>query len=201
VVKNSAQVSAALDEVKGLFHVVCRELDSLSHFHYTPRPVVAEPVVTGLPSISLEEVLPSAENHGSTSAPEQVLEKKSGRAAALLTEEELGRDDRQRLRRASKAVRRKQRKLDESEEKLIAKINPGAGNKYEAKKALEEIRGDKRVVQGRTEGNKGFGKSSDFFSDMQQQAQIDIAAKKEGFVKKQKQAPTNDTGLSKKLKL
>ena len=127
-------------------------------------------------------------------------EKLRGRAAALLSKEELNRDDRKRLRQASKAVRRKQRKLAESEEKLVARINPGSGNAYEAKRALQEIRGDKRVVDGRGDGKKSFGKSSDFFSDLQQQAQMDIASKKEG-LKKNKATPVLDPSLSKKLKL
>lgn len=114
----------------------------------------------------------------------------------------MSRDDRKRLRRASKSVRNKQRRLDKAEEKLIAKLNPGGGNKYEAKKALEEIRGDKRVQQGRVETSKSFGKSSEFFSDLQQQAQIDIAAKRDGLLGKKKKVETAlDAGLSKKMKL
>ena len=83
----------------------------------------------------------------------------------------------------------------------MAKINPGSGNAYEAKRALQEIRGDKRVVTGKGDGKRSFGRSSDFFSDLQQQAQMDIAAKKES-MKKNKEAPAaSDPGLSKKLKL
>lgn len=124
-----------------------------------------------------------------------------GRAASLLSKAELDRDDRKRLRQASRAVRRKERKMAEAEERLVAKINPGAGNKYEARRALEEIRGDKRVVMGRNDGKKTFGKSSDFFSELQQQAQIEIASKKVGTNKKQKADPNSDPSLSKRLKL
>ena len=82
----------------------------------------------------------------------------------------------------------------------MAKINPGLGNVYVAKRALQEIRGDKRVVTGRGDGKKSFGRSSDFFSELQQQAQMEIASKKEG-LKKIKEPPASDPSLSKKLKL
>lgn len=201
MVKNSAKTSAALEEAKALYHKVCRELDALSHFHYTPRPVIGEPVVTGLASIAMEEILPLAESNVSTRAPEEVQEKKTGRAAALVSSEELGRDDKKRLRGAAKSVRRKQRKLEEAEEKLVAKINPGAGNKYEAKKVLDEIRNDRRVVEGKHDNSRSYGKSSDFFSDLQQKAQMEIAGKKDKNEKKSKLVSETDTGASKRLKL
>lgn len=70
--KAEAKLNADIEEIKGFFHKVCRELDALSHFHYTPKPVVAEAVITGLPSIEMEEVLPLTESNVSTSAPEEV---------------------------------------------------------------------------------------------------------------------------------
>ena len=40
------------------------------------------------------------------------------------------------------------------EEKLVAKLNPGMGNKYERKKTLEVIRNDKRVTLAGETGEK-----------------------------------------------
>ena len=57
---------------------VCRQLDGLSHFHFTPRPVVLESRVFGagpenaLPSLSLEDIIPTTENSGGLLAPEEV---------------------------------------------------------------------------------------------------------------------------------
>ena len=131
----------------------------------------------------------------------KVFEKKSGRSGALLSGEELDRDDRQRLRRAAKNVRRKQRRLEDAEERLVAKVHPGAGNKYEAKKLLEEIRGDKRVVQGKPSISGKSSKSSDFFSELQQQAQIDIASKKAGLSGRKREQIPVESGAFKKVKL
>jgi hypothetical protein len=83
-------------------------------------------------------------------------------------------------------VRRKENRRKEAEEKLVAKINPGMGNKYESRKALEKIRGDKRVVDGSSlnlESNdsvKNFTKSSKFFSALQKQTEEDVQRKKDG---------------------
>ena len=60
------------------------------------------------------------------------------------------------------------------------------GNKYESKKALEKIRGDKRVIDGASlnlessESVKNFTKSSKFFSALQKQTEEDIQRKKDG---------------------
>ena len=46
-------------EAKSLFAALCGQLDALSHYHFTPRPVVAEMEVRpNVPSIAIEEVLP-----------------------------------------------------------------------------------------------------------------------------------------------
>jgi U3 small nucleolar RNA-associated protein MPP10 len=57
---------------------VCRQLDGLSHFHFTPKPVVLESRVFGsgpenaLPSLSLEDIIPSTESSSALLAPEEV---------------------------------------------------------------------------------------------------------------------------------
>ena len=57
---------------------VCRQLDGLSHFHFTPKPVVLESRVFGsgpesaLPSLSLEDIIPSTESSSAMLAPEEV---------------------------------------------------------------------------------------------------------------------------------
>lgn len=59
-------------------HQVCRQLDGLSHFHFAPKPVVLEPRVQGLgpekalPSLSLEDLIPTTENSATVLAPEEV---------------------------------------------------------------------------------------------------------------------------------
>jgi len=61
---------------------ISRELDALSHFHYTPRPVVPDSKIrtlqtsaSALSSLQLEDVTPLTSAQASTSqlAPEQVI--------------------------------------------------------------------------------------------------------------------------------
>ena len=63
------------------FKQISRELDALSHFHFTPRPVVADskirtlqPSTSALSSLQLEDITPLTSAQASTSqlAPEQV---------------------------------------------------------------------------------------------------------------------------------
>ena len=57
---------------------VCRQLDGLSHFHFTPKPVVSESRIFGsgpeaaLPSLSLEDIIPTTESSSTVLAPEEV---------------------------------------------------------------------------------------------------------------------------------
>lgn len=172
----SGKPSAAEGEVTELFQKVCRELDALSHFNFCPRPVVIEAKVTvvkALPAITFEDINPTVESLASGLAPEEVLSKKRGRSAALLSEAELDRDDRNRLRRASKATRRSKR----------AREGVVAGGSYSREKDGDILK-DKRV-KIKDDSNKNVivddstrqsFKSAEFFSRMQQQAKDDISA-------------------------
>lgn len=78
-------------------------------------------------------------------------------------------------------------------------MNPGMGNKYASKRALEEIRGDKRVTdtathnskRKRIDGDAGGGaadesaakSSAAFFAKLQKQTQIEIASKSRQMMK------------------
>ena len=45
------------DEIAGMFKTLCHKLDSLSNFHFTPKPAVHEvEVKASVPAIEMEEV-------------------------------------------------------------------------------------------------------------------------------------------------
>lgn len=123
----------------------------------------------------MEEVLPLAISTADTQAPEEVHDKKKGRDGILREDAEMSQEDRQRLRRSKKAARRKARRQAAATEKLVAKLNPGLGNKYSREKMKAEIRDSGKVVQGRVEtsaggstaGKKAYSTSSKFFSALQ----------------------------------
>ena len=176
----AAQDAALREELKELYHKVCRQLDGLSHFHFAPKPVVSEARVHGvsgpeaaLPSLSLEDVLPTTENFAaaaaSVAAPEEIRDRKRGRAAALLADEELSRDDRRRLRRAAKATTQRQNQERLAAERQMAASGDTSAAAVAARRRVEEhqtddmLRSDKRVksAEGGTGGKRKRGRGDD----------------------------------------
>ena len=172
-----------VQETKALFRKVSQELDALSHFFYAPIPDVEEAKVVAsksVSSLSIEDATPVAESFGSTKAPEEVLKKKTGRNAALLSVEELTGDDKKRLRRATKAKTRKQHSADRAQEEIAAKLDPQsrAARKVEERRMRDDVKNDKRVVAGRLDANAdSSSKSSAFFARMQDAARSEIQEK------------------------
>ena len=104
-------------------------------------------------------------------APEEVYEKKRKRGEAILqSKEEMTQTERKALRNAKKHARRKEKHQRESDERLVAKLNLGMGNKYEKKKMLESIASANITMGKQIEGSsKQFSNSKDFdfFSRLQ----------------------------------
>ena len=175
ILKSSAIDEAAKEEIKSLFHKVSRQLDSLTHFHYTPKPIVAEVSVssTQIPSISFEDIGLTAESTASAAAPEEIYRKKRGRDAALMSQEELTRDDRKRLRQANKSKNRAAKKRDLE----CGSMDEGKARRNKAiaedKEFNEMLKKGKRVTTGkeiREEDKIKYGSSKKFFEKMQNDA-------------------------------
>ena len=191
-------------ELKTLFHKICRQLDTLSHFHYTPRPVVPDASIStaAVPSISLEDIIPSTVSGAQAMAPEEVHQKKRGREAALLSEAELTSEDRKRLRRASKSTRRKQLRSENQQNEAASRVGK-ASKKFEDKKLDAALRSDSRVIDGAGAEGTGqkFSKSAAFFGNMQKQAQSNISETKKAAAKKNQKAGGKGPTTSARVKL
>mmetsp|Transcript_116521 Transcript_116521/g.228626 ORF Transcript_116521/g.228626 Transcript_116521/m.228626 type:complete len:690 (+) Transcript_116521:28-2097(+) len=194
-------------EAQELFHKVSRQLDALSHFHFTPRPIVADtklktlqPNASALSSLLLEDITPITAMSAVTSqlAPEQIQQKKLGKEASMMAEEEMTSEDRKRKRRASKAAN-KAKKVREADEAMYTGHN-ATGPAAEAAKAKEDSRAldeqlkrDSRVTlaggaaqSGKRGGSKNtqsegndasYAKSASFFSKLQQETSDQIKKK------------------------
>ncbi|ETL27998.1 hypothetical protein L916_18560 [Phytophthora nicotianae] len=166
------------EEIEVMFKSLCWKLDALSNYHFTPKPAVKElQVKPAVPAIAMEEVVPISVSDANLKAPEEVYEKKRKRGEAVLqSKEEMTQTERKALRNAKKHARRKEKRQREFDERLVAKLNPGLGNKYEKKKMLESIAGAKNITTGKQiEGSsKQFSNSKEFFTRLQDEVQEKI---------------------------
>ncbi|KAM7471084.1 hypothetical protein LguiA_009267 [Lonicera macranthoides] len=104
-VEKTGLVSTALSfsdeqkkEATQLFKKLCLKLDALSHFHFTPKPVIEDMFIqANVPALAMEEIAPLAVSDAAMLAPEEVFAGKGD----IKEETELTQAERKR-RRANK---------------------------------------------------------------------------------------------------
>ncbi|KAL6771272.1 hypothetical protein ACKKBF_B34610 [Auxenochlorella protothecoides x Auxenochlorella symbiontica] len=186
---------------RALFASLCAKLDTLSHLHFRPAPVVEEAGPRpDAPAILMEEVAPQFVSVASQRAPEEVhapLEK-GGVAPA---ETELEREDRKRRRAQKKRGAKKHRAAKDAEraarEQSLGGLGPIAGRKSEQAAAAAAAAAAKKNKRGAPPADKPlarghFTKSKAVFAGIQ-------SAQDSG-----KRAPAVDSGSgpsAKKLRL
>lgn len=171
------------EEIEVMFKSLCWKLDALSNYQFTPKPIVKElQVKPSVPAIAMEEVVPMSVSDANLKAPEEIYEKKRKRGEKVLqSKDEMSQNERKALRNAKKQSRRKEKRQRDADERLVAKLNPGLGNKYEKKKLMESLASAKNVTTGKEiEGStKQFSNSKEFFSRLQDEVQSEIQKRKE----------------------
>ena len=169
------EVASIKKDMKALF----AKLDTLTHFHYTPKNLEAEiKVVKNLPSIAMEEVAPVSASDATLLAPQEVQQAARGDE---IGREERSETDKKRERRKKKLQQRAKHKEQERRERAVEKENPGLGNKYSKEKMLKRLEQAEKsghVTKLKDEG-KGVKSSTAFFSRLQQETQ-DTGKQKKG---------------------
>ncbi|CAN6578366.1 unnamed protein product [Malus baccata var. baccata] len=95
------------DEASKLFKKLCLKLDALSHFHFSPKPVIEDmSVQANVPALAMEEIAPVAVSDAAMLAPEEVFSGKGD----IKEEAELTQAERKR-RRANKKRKFKAREV------------------------------------------------------------------------------------------
>ncbi|KAG0325686.1 hypothetical protein BGZ99_000276 [Dissophora globulifera] len=128
------------DEITGLWQELCQKLDSLSNWHYTPKPPKAElTVVSNAPAISMEEAIPVGVADAAMLAPEEIYS-----AGKLPIKGDTETDQAERKRKRSHAKRAKKAEIREKSRK-------------DAERQAEREAKDRRL--GRQVGDKGNAKT------------------------------------------
>ena len=126
----------------------------------------------------MEEVAPVAATNSVLLAPAEVVDKKKGE---LVDDKEKTKTDRKREKREKKAKLKAKIKDKERKEKLVAKMNPGLGNKYSKEKVLKKL--DEAEKQGQVinlnKKNKDLSvkNSKSFFSNLQDEVTTHVREK------------------------
>lgn len=120
------------------------KLDALSHFDVAPQRRIIEDAAAAakksdLPAVMLEETTPSAVADGSMLPPEQIYTKKRGKDSTLRTSEEATTQERRAKRAAKKRTRNTKRKRLAADAQIIARLNPGLGNRHEREKLRAKL--------------------------------------------------------------
>ncbi|ORZ11654.1 Mpp10 protein-domain-containing protein [Lobosporangium transversale] len=127
-------------EITQLWQQLCQKLDSLSNWHYTPKPPKAElTVVTNAPAISMEEAIPVSVADAALLAPEEVY---SAGKQPIKGDTEMEQADRKRKRAQAKKAK---------------KVEIREKARKEAERKAEREARDRRL--GRQPGDKGNSKT------------------------------------------
>lgn len=154
---------------------------------FQPKPELK--IVSNVPVISVEEVAPVSVSDAMMLAPEEVHEKnKEQKGTTEQTD-----TDRKRERRSKKRRQHERAVEKEKKRKLVEKLNPGLGNKYSKKAALQKLEKDSKTSKNmsllKDEGNgKTVKSSSAFFSRLQDEVRDQVRAKKDTKKKREKSA-------------
>ena len=154
--------------IKRAMKTLFSKLDTLTHFHYTPKMSTAEvKIIRNAPTISMEEVAPIAMSDANLLAPQEIVDKQKSEEIGATERSDT---DRKRDRRQKKLKQRLREKEKEKKTRLVEKLNPGLGNKHSKKKVLRDIEKAEKEGKVVTIKSKSVKSSTSFFQQLQNEA-------------------------------
>jgi len=165
-----------VESIRKSMNVLFTKLDSLTHFHFTPKAQGHADIriIKNAATLSMEEVAPVAMSDANLLAPQEIIDRKRGDDIGSTERIET---DKKRDRRHKKELQKKRKKDAEKREKEVNKLNPGLGNKYSKAKALKDLENAekqgngtlKRIKEDKMKG-KSVKSSTAFFNQLQNDA-------------------------------
>ena len=173
-----AEENETRKEIRRQIRSLFRKLDSLSAFHYTPRPPVPEvKILTNLPAVTVEEVVPDSVSDMKLLAPEEVFSTRNKKV--LQDKGERTQTDKKRARRLKKKKQGVKQKFIQSKMKLNV-----SDKSTKRKSEIEAF-----------EDGKSLKSSTKFFERLQEKNEL------QKIQKKAKPIIIQQANLAKKLKL
>ncbi|KAG5884818.1 hypothetical protein JTB14_012026 [Gonioctena quinquepunctata] len=178
-------------EVKTLMRDLFNKLDALSNFHFTPKPAVPElRIVSNLPAITMEEVVPVTTSDAALLAPEEVRNRPKG---DIIGKSERTKADKNRERRKKKLKQKAHLKNKQINKNMLGVKKIPKDNTFSKQsgknKNIEKM--------DETLNAKSFKSSAAFFSQLQEQVQSHIKDK----VQDKKRKKSKNHLEAKKVKL
>ncbi|KAJ2304371.1 U3 snoRNP protein, partial [Coemansia sp. RSA 2706] len=111
VPENDAKLAEKHQDINSQMRNLFTQLDSLSHFHFAPKPAAVDiEIRTNLPALQMEEKLPVSMTQADQLAPGEIFEKRqntAGRTGDIVGNSELSREERKLRRQRKKNDKKK----------------------------------------------------------------------------------------------
>lgn len=173
--EGTEQTPKEVESIKKSMKILFSKLDSLTHFHFTPKSQGSAEikVIKNTATLSMEEVAPVAMSDANLLAPQEIIDRNRGDE---IGSSERAETDKKRDRRRKKALQSKRQKENEKREKAVDKLNPGLGNKYSKARVMKELEnaekqgGQLKRIKEDTMKGKSVKSSTAFFNQLQNDA-------------------------------
>jgi len=169
------KIPPEVEDIRTAMKQLFAKLDTLTHFHYTPKMAgqAEVKIVRNAPTLAMEEVAPVAMSDANLLAPQEIVDKRRGQEIGSTEKEDT---DKKRERRKKKSAQRAKAAEKDKREKLVNRLNPGLGNKYSKAKMMKDLesaekQGKLTKIKEDTVKGKAVKSSTAFFNQLQSDSQ------------------------------
>jgi len=177
--KENEETPKEVEDLKTAMRSLFAKLDTLTHFHFTPKQKSADvKIVRNVPSIAMEEVAPVGASNADLLAPAEVVDKPKGE---LMEDGDKTSTDKKRERRKKKSVKRAVVAEKERREKEREESNVDGDNRMSKGAAIKRLQqaekqGSVKTIK-ETDKNSALKSSTAFFNSLQDEVKTHVKDK------------------------